>query len=124
MLRFDPSERHSGKNPANLEVMEIPNLASNPDFYAGVTSLIKAGIGNISDASKAIAEEVAKLAKKIDKINDSKGMNAMLKKVDALEDRAVQVQAKRLMKDRCKATGVRWNADDKKFVDPKAEKTA
>ncbi len=116
VLRFDPSDQHSGKNPAGLGPITVPNLATEPDFYAGITQQIKDGIGTISEASKAIAKEVNKLAKKIEKVDDAAGMNKTLKAVNKIDTPAVKVQAKRLMQDRCKIIGVAFDKDAGEFV--------
>lgn len=115
-LDFSPSEFHSGKNPAALPIIEVPDLNQQPDFLGGIIVQIKDAIGQIAEEAKAAAKEVNKFRRQVTKVETDEQMNELLEKVNAIEQTAIQVQVKRLMMTRIEEIGVRFDGRKKAFV--------
>lgn len=117
VLDFSPSAYHSGKNPAGIDVVEVPNLNAQPNFYGELMQRIKDELGSISEESQEAAKEVAKWRDKIEKVENAEGMNKVLAKVNKIDVLAITRQVKMLMKHRCDKLELTF--DDGQFVDPK-----
>lgn len=117
-LDFNPSEYHSGKNPAGLDIVEVPNLNQDLDFLGDLIDKIKDGIGQIGAESKAIKDEVTKWRRRVNSIKTADGMNKLLPEVADIASQSARVQVKKLMQKRCEATGIEFDKDQNQFVDP------
>lgn len=60
VIDFSPRENSFGKNPAGLEVLPIPDPASNPRFLAEVIQIIKDRINTLSEEQKSVQQVVEK----------------------------------------------------------------
>lgn len=86
MLTFSPTDTAFGKNPGELEELEVPHNDKAPDFLADVIDQIKARINTMShEQTKAIALQ-AEWRDKIDAIEgaDVAKFNALLADAAAL----------------------------------------
>lgn len=118
ILDFSPSDYHTGKNPAALPAIVVPDLNQDPDFLNGLIGQIKDGIGNIGAESQAVKNEVTKWRRKINKAKTAEAMNDLYAERDEIEKQAVRVQVQKLMQTRCKTTGIHFDKEAGEFVDP------
>ena len=57
-LDFSPREGSLGKNPAQLDVLDVPDFRKEPEFMAGVIQNIKNSINKLSEEQKAEVDAI------------------------------------------------------------------
>jgi len=73
MLDFNPTENYVGKNPAQLDVLEVPqNMTS--DFLAGHIASVKAALGQISAEGQKIIKAVDEFRDRIQKLDKAEDL--------------------------------------------------
>lgn len=123
VLDFNPTENYVGKNPAEFDMLDIPNYNSEPHFAATLITDIKGALGNISEEGQKIVEAVAEFRKNVEKIDTADGMTKLLREVNKL-DEPLRAQVKVVMNDRCKDLGYEFDKKAKAFVDPTEQEAA
>lgn len=119
-LMFSPTDNFVAKNPAELDHLTVPDLHERPEFLGEVIQTIKDKAGEISDASRKVAERIAEIRGEIDKATSATALNKIRKSLED-EPRAVAVQAKRILWDFAQEYGFDYDKDAGKFVKGKEE---
>ncbi len=111
MLNFNPSDVAYGKNPAQLEVLKVPNFGAEPDFLGKVIAQIKAKLNEAG--TEALAEQA--------KLNEWRESFAALDTAEAFDQEAAELTKK---KAEPKIKGLLLAAAEKKgfTFDKKAKK--
>lgn len=123
-LAWDPQDRYVGKNPANLDPVEVPNLHAAPHYLGELIDKIKAEIGQISRQAEEIRAEVDSWRAKIDEAKSAKALTDLVELVNGDHGPAVH-QVKVLIARRAKELAYTWDKESEKFLTPKqAEKVA
>lgn len=113
VIDFSPRENSFGKNPAGLDVLTIPDVASNNHFLADVISGIKAKLNESSEEQKAaqqIAQEWSEFISSLTDIAEFNGNLAQVKKA------SVAVQS--LFAQKAKSLGFTFNKTTKLYEVP------
>lgn len=79
-LHFSPTDAAFGKNPGQLEPLEVPHV-DKPEFAGFLGSVIertKAKLNELSEAQQAIAAEQEWFAKTLPTVEDADGINGLL----------------------------------------------
>ncbi len=121
ILNFNPSDYHTGKNPAGLGTVMVPDLHQEPEFLGTLIDSIKDGIGKIGAESQAIKKEVTKWRRKINKAGNAKALNALIDECKEIERRTVAVQAWKLIQTRAETTKSVYDKKAHTFSDPESE---
>ena len=103
-LDFSPREGSFGKNPGQLDVLEIPHPDRDPAFLAGVVQAIK-------DKLNALTAEQAEVQGKLDKLRlaltdaeDAEGINALIESA-----KGAGKAGKALLHDRATSLGLAFD---------------
>lgn len=120
VIDFSPRENAFGKNPANLEVLEIPDISVNPHFLADVMTGIKAKLNAESETQKEAHQTVEKWREVIDNLTSADDFNLLLAEVRKAPKSVQGAFAKA-----AKARGMVFSKDTGLYsLEPPAEKAA
>jgi hypothetical protein len=105
-LDFSPREGSFGKNPGQLDVLEIPHPDRDPEFFAGVMQAIK-------DKLNALTEDQVKAQAKL---NEWREAIALLESADDFNGKLEAIKAqpeavRALFKAAAKDKGLHWAGD-------------
>src|SRR5690606_10822329 len=100
-LDFSPREGSFGKNPGQLDVLEIPHPEREPDFLAGVIRAIKDKLNALTAEQAEAQAKLGKLRLALNDAEDAEGINALL--ADA---KAAGKAGKALLHDRATSLGL------------------
>lgn len=104
-LDFSPREGSFGKNPGQLDVLEIPHPDRDPEFFAGVVQAIKDKL-NALTADQAEAQlKLAKLRESLADVEDAEGVNSLIASA-----KDAGKAGKALLHDRALALGLQFDA--------------
>lgn len=78
MLNFSPTDVAFGKNPASLPPLEVPDFATDPNFFAGVITRVKEELNRMSEAQVAAASLQAEWKAKFDAASTADDFTAMI----------------------------------------------
>lgn len=109
-LDFSPREGSLGKNPAQLDILTVPDFQKEPEFLAGVIRQIKASINQLSEAQRAEAEAVEAWRTRIGKAQTAQDFNSLLP--DAKTSSEV---VKALVMAESKERGLKFNKEAGEF---------
>ena len=77
-LNFNPTEAAFGKNPGQLDVLEIPLPATDPDFLAGVIKSIKDRLNTLTEEQAEAQQVLESWREVIAGLNDAADFNDKL----------------------------------------------
>lgn len=123
VLDFSPTENYVGKNPAQFELIQIPDYTQEPRFAAGLIADIKGALGKLSAEAQKVVAAVNAFRERMPEITTAEEMTALLAEVDKLEE-PVKAMCKRVMLDRCAEIGVEYDKKAKAFKAKEPEKEA
>lgn len=120
VLGWDPQDTWVGKNPAQLEEIEIPNLALEPEVLGEILARVKASLGAISEESRVILDQVEVWREEVEGAADPGTLTDLANEIKVREDldEPARRQLAALMGARAKKLGWLWR--DGVCVDPKA----
>ncbi len=113
VLSFSPSETSFGKDPAGLGRIVVPDLATEPQFLAGLIARIKDTLNTVSAEQQAAAEMATQRAS-----DWAKDVASCAEADDftLLASGATSDSEKRALVDAAKGKGFEWSKKDKKFA--------
>lgn len=120
VLDFNPTDRWIGKNPASWTPFKLPPVAKAQTFLAEVFDLGRAALGDISEESSKIVQQVETWRTKIANFTEAKELNAAIVEIKQLP-KIVQVQISPILMDHAKAKAIPFDATKKQFADPVKE---
>lgn len=85
-LSFSPTDTTFGKNPGNLEPLQVPDTGESPEFLGSVIEAIKERLNTLTETQKARLAEVADWRAKIEEASTAEDFTALAgdsKKADA-----------------------------------------
>lgn len=115
MLNFSPTDAAFGKNPGQLEPLEVPHPERDPVFLAGVIQQIKDRLNAMTEEQREAQALLEKWRETLADVEDAAGINALIESAKA-SSRAVQV----LLNDRASALGLTFDKKASEYVAPKA----
>lgn len=110
-LDFTPREGSFGKNPGQLDVLEIPHPDREPEFLAGVIQAIKDRLNTLTEEQVKARADLAKWQESAQAATDAAGINALLPSARSESD-----AIKALVNARAKALGLRFDAKAKQYA--------
>jgi len=121
VLDFNPTDRWIGKNPGGWAPFKVPPIGKATEFMARLYDLGREALGNISEANAAFARQVDEWRTAIEAFGNATDCNRGLSElVKAKPDVIVEQQVKKLLADRSKVIGVKYDTAKRAFVDPPA----
>lgn len=115
-LDFSPTEKYVGKNPAGFEQINVPHLAKEPDFLAGLIQQMKDRLGNLSEESAKVAAEVEAYLAKIEVIENLAGLNEMTAEIKGVNG-AVQIQTRPAIMAKASDLKAHWDKKSNAFIE-------
>lgn len=114
-LDFSPREGSFGKNPGQLDVLDIPHPEREPDFLAGVIQSIKDRLNTLTAEQTEAQAKLAKLREALADAEDADGINALL---DTAKDAGNAGKA--LLHTRATGIGLVFDKDAGEYAPAKA----
>lgn len=118
-LDFTPREGSFGKNPGQLDVLEIPHPDRDPAFLATVIQSIKDKLNTLTEEQVQARAELAKWQEAAQDAEDADGINALLPEA---KDKPDAIKA--LVNARAKSLGLVFDAKAKQYVAPAKDEAA
>lgn len=116
-LEFSPTDAWTGKDPAQLGSQLVPDFSLVDDYLEGVIASTKAKLGDISEESKAISEEIKAHKAEIEKINSLKALNAYTSKLSNPNMRKnIKFPVWQFLKDKAEKIGAQFDPSKKAFI--------
>lgn len=109
-LDFSPSSSGFGKNPAQLELIKIPNFSEVPNFFEDVIAQIKDKLNEKSEQAKAENERLERLKIDLLSLNDVDEFNHQLE-----EMKSAKTLDKKILIDIAQSKGFIFNKEIKTF---------
>lgn len=78
VLNFSPTDAAFGKNPGQLDVLEVPTPAQDPDFIAGIMVAIKDRLNELTEEQRLASEAMEAWRLKLNDAEDAGAINALL----------------------------------------------
>lgn len=113
MLNFSPTDAAFGKNPGQLEPLEVPHPDRDPTFLASVIERIKARLNEMTEEQREAQALIEQWRLAANDIEDADGFNAVLPQVKDLP-RAVQA----IVADAAKKRGLVFNKKTGQYEQP------
>ena len=120
VLDFNPTENYVGKNPAQFELLTLPEFTLEPQYGASLLAEIKTTLGAISAEGQKIVAALSEYREKLAAIESTEAMTELLAEVNAIED-PLKAQVKSVMNERVKELGFEYDKKAKSFVAPESE---
>lgn len=102
-LDFNPTDKHTGKNCAGFDVLEIPHIAQSPAYLA---EIMAEALRRMNSASDAQREAEAKLAQWLVVIAELETPEEINRAIQAIPQ---DVIVKRALANRAKTLGLVWS---------------
>lgn len=121
MLNFSPTDTAFGKNPAAMDLIEIPDFAVEPNFLGKVIAEVKASLNKLSTVQVATVATLETWIKKIEKASTMADFDGLAAESnEAPEDARENV--KKMIRKAAKMKGYSYDAKTKHFdlTPPKA----
>lgn len=109
MLHFSPSDTAFGKNPAQLEPIEVPNYATTPDFLVGIMKTTKDAINKMSAEQAEVSGMLADWQAKVDAAETVEQFNGLMPEYKKVDPRTKD-NAWRVVTKAAKAKGLTFEA--------------
>ncbi|MFC4727113.1 ATP-binding protein [Coralloluteibacterium thermophilus] len=77
-LDFSPRDGSFGKNPGQLDVLDVPHPSRDPHFLAGVIQQIKDRLNALTEEQREAQERLEKWRAALNDVEDLDGINAIL----------------------------------------------
>jgi hypothetical protein len=112
-LNFNPTDAAFGKNPGQLEELQIPSIATEPAFLAGVIQQIKDKLNTLTEEQVAAQALLAKWRTKIADLAAAADFNAVLAEVKE-QPKAIQA----IYAHAAEAHGLAFDKKAAQYVEP------
>ncbi|WP_423169714.1 ATP-binding protein [Stenotrophomonas maltophilia] len=115
MLNFSPTDASFGKNPGQLEPLEVPHPERDPQFLARVIQQIKDRLNAMTEEQREAQAVLEKWRDRTSAAEDVTAINALLP-----EAKAGSQAMKVLLNDRAAALGLTFDTKAGQYAAPKA----
>lgn len=120
VLTFNPSDAAFGKNPGQMEPIQVPDIVTHPTFLADVIQQIKDKLNELTDAQREAQEWLSGWRERLESAESAEDYNALVSEAqDAPEQH--RTNAKRLLTQAAKKAGYVYDKDQGAFVEPADE---
>ena len=114
-LDFSPREGALGKNPAQFDILTVPNFAVEPQYFAGVIGDIKKALNKMSEAQTQAQDEIEGWRKLLNACKTPADFNSLLPQA-VKADHAVKVLIMAVATEK----GLKFDKEEKAFYAPSA----
>lgn len=104
-LDFSPREGSFGKNPGQLDVLDIPHPDRDPDFLADVIQSIKDKLNTLTAEQAEAQAKLSKLRESLADVEDAEGINSLLESA-----KGAGKAGKALLHERATSLGLTFDA--------------
>lgn len=115
-LDFSPREGSFGKNPGQLDVLEIPHPDRKPDFLATVIQAIKDKLNTLTAEQTEAQAQIDAIRLALNDVSDADGLNRVMS-----ESKGRPVAVKALIVARANALGLTFDKDSAEYVAAKVD---
>ncbi|KMM77050.1 hypothetical protein ACP93_02475 [Xanthomonas sp. NCPPB 1128] len=115
VLNFSPTDAAFGKNPGQLDPLDVPRPDLAPTFLADVIERIKARLNELTEEQREAQAVIEKWRERLADVEDAPGINAL---VASAADAPMVVKA--LINDRAKKLGLNFDKKAGEYVEQKA----
>jgi len=115
MLNFSPTDASFGKNPGQLEPLEVPHPERDPQFLARVIQQIKDRLNAMTEEQREAQAALEKWRERTTAAEDVTAINALLP-----EAKGGSQAMKVLLNDRAAALGLTFDSKAGQYAAPKA----
>lgn len=109
-LDFNPTDKHTGKNCAGFDQLDIPQIAQQPTFLGDVMTEALKRMNALTEAQREREAEVAQWMAVIGGLTDAAGVNSAIPQLP--DDQLI----KRALAHRAKVLGLVWDDGKKLFA--------
>ncbi len=110
-LNFNPTDTAFGKNPAQLQAMQIPHPEKDPAFLAGVIAGIKSKLNEASEAAMAEQARVNELRESFQQLDSAEAFTEKAKELASAEPKI-----KGILNATAEAKGFIYDKSNKAFI--------
>jgi AAA domain len=114
MLNFSPTDTAFGKNPAQMDPIEIPDFAVEPNFLGKVIADVKASLNKLSTVQITTVATLAEWTTKIEKASTMADFDGLVTESAAVPE-DVRTNVKKIINRAAKGKGYAWDAKTKHF---------
>lgn len=115
-LDFSPREGSLGKNPAQFDILTVPNFAVQPQFFAEVLADIKKALNKMSEAQTQVQDELQGWRTILAACKTAADFNSLLPQA-AKADHAVKTLVMAVATEK----GMRFNKEEREFYLPQKQ---
>ena len=115
VMIFSPSDERIGKDCAGLGEITVPNFNAEPNFFYGVTEIIKKSLNDLSVEGKSIADAVSKYRESLSAVSTPDKMSSFLENINKEHNPVVQRQVKHIMNQHAKENGFTFDKSTMSF---------
>jgi len=112
-LDFSPREGALGKNPAQFDILTVPNFTVEPQYFAGVIGDIKKALNKMSESQTQAQDEIEGWRKLLNACKNAADFNSLLPQA-VKADHSVKVLIMAVATDK----GLKFDKDEKAFYAP------
>lgn len=121
VLIFSPTDTAFGKNPANLEALEVPDLLTTPTYLGDLIGGIKAKLNEMTAEQTEVSALLGEWAGRVCEATTAAQMTDLIPEIVSLDPRITD-NAKRLLVSWAKDRGIVFDKAAAKFTEKEAEK--
>jgi hypothetical protein len=116
VLNFSPSDAAFGKNPGQLDPLDVPDIATEPQFLGGVIEQIKERLNRLTDEQREQMNAVQEWLEKINEAGDAEAVNALVPEVQEAPD-AIKEKVRGAFGKHIKELGLEFDKESGQYKD-------
>lgn len=120
LLNFSPTSSSVGKNSANLDILTVPDLHTEPDWFGDVIDTMKRGLGGINAEYTKITGLLDEWRSTISDLETVGEINNIYKEVKTI-GKPLSLQLWSLLKNRADALGLHYDKEAGQFISETAQ---
>jgi len=118
VLTFSPSDAAFGKNPGELDEINVPHIETEPHFFADVIGQIKERINAMTDEQQRRQKVIEDWIAKIREAGDAEAVNALIPAVNEADEGVLNVVRGALKTHAQKKLGLQYSKSAEGYIDP------
>jgi hypothetical protein len=109
VLNFSPSDAAFGKNPGQLDPLDVPDVATDPQFLGTVIETIKERLNALTEDQKQRQAAIGEWIEKIKAAEDAESVNALVPEAKDV-DEAIRATVKGALHKHAESIGLEFSA--------------
>lgn len=123
VLNFSPTDAAFGKNPGQLEPLQVPEISTDPVFLGNVIQRIKDKLNELTDAQREAQEFMNSWRELLSGADSAQAFTDLIADSQEAPEQH-RTNAKRLLTQAAKKAGYLFDKEAGGFVEPEPEKQA